>query len=1688
MRKLFLFLAAMLVAMTASAKILDIGPTSPKSSDNIRRELRDHISAGDTLRLAGGVYSESETIAADKNVVILAADDATPFVHLGADAYIRVSNSAKVVIKGLTFDGFVDETPTIPYAIRTGDASATKITVENCEFYGFLKNIITTSEGYHADSLIVNNCYFHDNNGRAAIYFPISSVENQQTISYLKVSNSTFANNNAANDWVGIIDVRTYASDEKHQTPDPTDDVEVIVDHCTFYNNTTKNNDYSDVNTRIVNKSTVSNCIFAHPEAYNRRATFMWQGSKVLNCMTYNLKTDSASCGHTWMTAQTDCSYEDPIFPNAANADYTLAVNSPAKGKGIGGTHLGDPRWWNTNWEVVEIIDVASVELDAEALTLDVKETAFLHATVLPANATDPSVSWKSNNTSVATVTNGVVKGIAAGTATITATAGEKSATCEVTVSDAIPSTDFAEPYFLKGTKAALEGNIYVSEADSLYYDDHSTCGTATWNLHIAKKGVISATINYKTTSASGTKFKLQIYDAQDKLVGEDSTAYYEKAGDQDMPHTIYIPEAGDYTIKLLNNQEYSSGKIRGITLNYLYDLKTIYCKVQQSWWTTGSAAVGIYAWGEGVAANAEWPGVRMNAVEGQAGLWSFDLPDKYTSVIFTRVNPSDEGDFDWGAKTGNLTVPTDEKNLYTITSESAVWGDPGVTGEWSVYVPEVPAKFYITGSDNLVGKEIAWHSDAIKVTEDSYAFENLPAGNYQMKIVDGEDWLGFSALTEEGRAVELYTNQTGDVCFTLAEAGDVTVTYKAGEVFKVEGTFALPTVQLIGIKGEGDDAWKPALNAVTLVPAENKLTASATITLSGNREFKVICADAWLGKVTEGDEYVLNREVTSVNGLVYGENIPAIIIAPDMLNEEYTFTWTYATGELSVAFPALPKFYITGDAALVGEDKAWHADAIKVTEDSYTFENLPAGAYKLKVTLDGTWGDGKVKGVDNLTARPAGIQDLNGNIGFILAEAGDVTVTYTAETFTVEGAFVNTPIYMTYFATTGWAGDDASSAVWDATNKKIDVTIAQVKVEQWQGQVWYQSGKPSQADKLYDVSLKIKANKNIGGVIAKYQNGDLTIFSESFNLEADVAYELEMTDQIGKADGDGFLIFDFGYAPAETSIEIYDIEIVEKDAPVLPDLADGFYLIGRINGEEAWNIYGLVPNSHFAPNPGTPEFMLDTTLAIGDEIQVVNVLNKAITAWFPGGNGNNFVIDAWHAGQKTIYFRPDKAGGDDWHHGCIYIAPNEPEVTYSNFEIDLRNGQLGTEGVNMQKYLAIDGETYTYSDEMPLAYNAVLKAASYNGNQHGYIAFVATIPVTAGIYKITLGNCQYNIGTDKPTASVKNEADNALTLLDKYGHSTTAISAIDNCYHNGTTTYITSAWLVVEEAQTIKIVGAKYTPYIKVQKVESVPGLVNVVKFANDEDAEGILPDEQIVEPGESITLLAVNRLLYKAGHTLTGWSDGVVTYELGAEFTPTDHTTLTAVYSVNGANLLTATHDVTVQWDLTKTDGAPAVNWQDREDDFIVTQAIVSGARLDVKLDINTKNNGKFAPTIYWCQVNPVTTFTFPSKKDATLEVFSYLDPASSTLDENAYTGSWTDTDNIATFSTTNVSGTSVYVSNEVNQYYRYFKLTLPKSAATAIDNTGADEKAVKVIENGQVLIIKNGKTFNILGAEVK
>lgn len=72
-----------------------------------------------------------------------------------------------------------------------------------------------------------------------------------------------------------------------------------------------------------------------------------------------------------------------------------------------------------------------------EITSNEIGEAITITPTVTPSNTTDV-VSWVSSNVNVATVANGVVTTVGIGTAVITATCGEQTATCDVAVSNIV--------------------------------------------------------------------------------------------------------------------------------------------------------------------------------------------------------------------------------------------------------------------------------------------------------------------------------------------------------------------------------------------------------------------------------------------------------------------------------------------------------------------------------------------------------------------------------------------------------------------------------------------------------------------------------------------------------------------------------------------------------------------------------------------------------------------------------------------------------------------------------------------------------------------------------------------------------------------------------------------------------------------------------------------------------------------------------------------------------------------------------------------------------------------------------------------------------------------------------------------------------------------------------------------------
>ncbi|MCQ2144506.1 MAG: Ig-like domain-containing protein [Bacteroidales bacterium] len=142
--------------------------------------------------------------------------------------------------------------------------------------------------------------------------------------------------------------------------------------------------------------------------------------------------------------------------------------------------------------EVSVFSPVTVISLDKTSETLRAGQSVTLTATVTPDDATDKTVTWYTSDASVATVKNGVVKALKVGTATITATAGEKSAECKITV-EPTPVTGIT----LDKTSETLRAGQSVTLSATVTPDD-ATDKTVTWytsdaSVATVKNGVVKA-------------------------------------------------------------------------------------------------------------------------------------------------------------------------------------------------------------------------------------------------------------------------------------------------------------------------------------------------------------------------------------------------------------------------------------------------------------------------------------------------------------------------------------------------------------------------------------------------------------------------------------------------------------------------------------------------------------------------------------------------------------------------------------------------------------------------------------------------------------------------------------------------------------------------------------------------------------------------------------------------------------------------------------------------------------------------------------------------------------------------------------------------------------------------------------------------------------------------------------------
>ena len=156
-------------------------------------------------------------------------------------------------------------------------------------------------------------------------------------------------------------------------------------------------------------------------------------------------------------------------------------------------------------------VTIGKVNLDKSEAIILKGSTLKLTPTVYPTTLTDKSVTWKSSNTKVATVSSsGMVTGVKTGVVTITCTSkatGLKT-TCEVTVGKV--NLDKSEAAVLKGTTLTLTPTVYPTtlEDKSVTWKSSNTkvaTVTSAGEVKGVKTGIVTITCTSKGTGLSAT-------------------------------------------------------------------------------------------------------------------------------------------------------------------------------------------------------------------------------------------------------------------------------------------------------------------------------------------------------------------------------------------------------------------------------------------------------------------------------------------------------------------------------------------------------------------------------------------------------------------------------------------------------------------------------------------------------------------------------------------------------------------------------------------------------------------------------------------------------------------------------------------------------------------------------------------------------------------------------------------------------------------------------------------------------------------------------------------------------------------------------------------------------------------------------------------------------------------------------
>ncbi len=407
------------------------------------------------------------------------------------------------------------------------------------------------------------------------------------------------------------------------------------------------------------------------------------------------------------------------------------------------------------------------------------------------------------------------------------------------------------------------------------------------------------------------------------------------------------------------------------------------------------------------------WDPKQLKMTDGMLTLTNRPAGDYEMKVTDGSWGAAGEKEFGWGqldkeASSENITGNDGNNICFTLSEVCNIHVSIENEVVTVIISPTgISKQYYIAGAVEL-STSGNWSEQRYPMDADATKTINLPAGDRVCKITDGQ-WgdgheLDYTDLNiEQSSSYITKGNNNTDICFYLTEAGDVTFSVVEGKVIITGSTIGEKPIQyyLTGINGE----WNVQLRALDITTRTYKWEDLN----SGYNQCK-ITNGKWAddgGKEWGAD----NMDQTKSN----------ITLSKDGSNIKF-----HLDKKSDVVFQMVDDKVVINQQYYVTGIGGWNERQTPMELYSRTYTaNLEAGGYECKVT-SGSWKDNGGLELDYTNLDQSSSANVyttsGGNIAFVLAEEGQVTIRVTNENkVVVTGNFVKSATY----TLEGNGGDD---------------------------------------------------------------------------------------------------------------------------------------------------------------------------------------------------------------------------------------------------------------------------------------------------------------------------------------------------------------------------------------------------------------------------------------------------------------------------------------------------------------------------------------------------------------------------------------------------------------------------------------------------------------------------------------